>query len=396
MDDGASSRLPLVGRDVELRRLLDAAAAAAANRRAAALVIVGDSGAGKTRLVEELLARLRLDGVTVAAARAIESDRVEPWSGALALARGGLAEVPGVAAAPAPAIAAFLAAAPAWAERFPGAAAAEPSPFPRALREIVRAAADEAPVVLAVDDAQWLDAESAGGARGLLRDLPPAPLCLVLALSPTRRGPISMSSGAGSAATWRARRSRSARSAPPPCACWPDGCCRGTTTSSSTAWCVGSAPTRRGFRCSRSSCCARSRRDSTCARAPLRLARAVQDAGPVPARRPARCARGGHPHRLPPALSADARTGPRRGRRAGRPRRAEPAGCRARPPARGGARGARRARVDPLARRRAAGLWVRRPPRSAGDRAGHAHPRPAAAAALGRPGRSSGTRLTPT
>ena len=183
MDDGASSRLPLVGRDVELRRLLDAAAAAAAARRAAALVIVGDSGAGKTRLMEELLARLRLDGVTVAAARAIESDRLEPWSGALALARGGLAEVPGVAAAPAPAIAAFLAAAPAWAERFPGAAAAAPSPFPYALREIVRAAADEAPVVLAVDDAQWLDPESAATLAGLLRDLAAAPLCIVLALT---------------------------------------------------------------------------------------------------------------------------------------------------------------------------------------------------------------------
>jgi DNA-binding SARP family transcriptional activator len=181
--EGVGSRLPLVGRDAELRRLLDAAAGAAASRRAAALVIVGESGAGKTRLLEELLARLRLDGVTVAAARAIESDGREPWSGALALVRGGLAEAPGVAAAPAGAIAAFLAGAPDWTGRFPGAAGTPPLPIASALREIVSAAAGESPVALAIDDAQWLDAESAAALTGLLRDLTGAPVAIILAVS---------------------------------------------------------------------------------------------------------------------------------------------------------------------------------------------------------------------
>ncbi len=178
-------RIPLAGREEELARLLEAAGASSAGRRASVLVIAGESGAGKTRLFEELLARLQLDGYTVAAARAVEADWTEPWSGALVLARGGLAEGPGVAGAPAAAIAALAAASPGWAERFPGVAGAgSPMSLGRALSEIVRAAVEERPVVLAVDDAQWLDPESAAALGALLRDLRAAPVSLVLALSP--------------------------------------------------------------------------------------------------------------------------------------------------------------------------------------------------------------------
>ncbi len=127
-------RLPLAGREDELGRLLDAAAGAFAGPRGAVLVVDGESGAGKTRLVEEALARLRLDGATGAAARAVEADGVKPWSGVFALARGGLAEVPGVAGAAAGAIAAFAAAVPEWAERFSGAVGTTPLPPGRALR----------------------------------------------------------------------------------------------------------------------------------------------------------------------------------------------------------------------------------------------------------------------
>jgi DNA-binding SARP family transcriptional activator len=182
---GAPARLPLAGREQELQRLLDAAAVSTAAPRAALLMVEGESGAGKTRLVEELLARLRLDGATVAQARAVDGDRAEPWSGALVLARGGLAGVPGVAGAPAAAVAAFAASLPEWAERFPGAAGAPPAmPLGRALSEIVRAASEEQPVVLAVDDAQWLDHDSSIALAALLRDLAAAPVAVVLALSP--------------------------------------------------------------------------------------------------------------------------------------------------------------------------------------------------------------------
>jgi DNA-binding SARP family transcriptional activator len=183
-DGVAPARLPLIGRAGELQHLLDAVADAVAVRRAAVLLVEGESGTGKTRLVEEVLARLRLDGATVAAARAIEGDRSEPWSGAIVLARGGLADAPGIAGAPSEAIAGHAAAAPEWGERFPGTAGAKPLPLGRALSEVVRAAADEGPVVLAMDDAQWLDPESTTALVALLRDLSQAPVALVLALNP--------------------------------------------------------------------------------------------------------------------------------------------------------------------------------------------------------------------
>ncbi len=176
-------RPPLVGREEDLKRLLEGAARAAATRRSALVFVEGVSGTGKTRLLEEALAFLRLDGVSVAAARAVEGDRTQPWSGVLALARGGLMDAPGVGGSPPAALAAFGAALPEWAERFPGAASPAPAPLGLALAETLRAATDEQPVTLAVDDAQWLDVDSALALGVALRDLGAAPLTLVLATS---------------------------------------------------------------------------------------------------------------------------------------------------------------------------------------------------------------------
>jgi DNA-binding SARP family transcriptional activator len=183
------ARPPLVGREVELARLLGAVAAACQERRPAALIVQGDSGLGKTRLTEELLARLRLDGMPVATMRAVEADLAEEWSGVLALARGGLLQAPGVAAAPSTALAVFAGAIPEWADRFPA-----PRPtagalsYGRALSEVLRSATDERPLVLAVDDAQWLDQSSMHALLAALRDVSAAPLVVVLSadLQPPR------------------------------------------------------------------------------------------------------------------------------------------------------------------------------------------------------------------
>ena len=178
-------RPPLEGRGQELQRLLEAATGSARGRRASLLVLEGDAGMGKTRLLDELLARLRLDGTPVVAARAVEADRAEPWSGVLALARGGLLEAPGVGAAPSAALAAFAEVLPEWEERFRGAASlAAAPPLGRALAEAVRAAVDEQAVVIAVDDAQWLDQDSALSLGAILRDLAATPLTVVLAIAP--------------------------------------------------------------------------------------------------------------------------------------------------------------------------------------------------------------------
>jgi DNA-binding SARP family transcriptional activator len=177
-------RAPLEGRATELGRLREAVNRSARDRRATLVVLEGESGVGKTRLLEELLARLRLDGISIAAARAVEADRAEPWSCALAIARGGLLDAQGVGAAPAEALGAFAAVLVDWRERFSGAPLAAQQPIGRALAETIRAAAEERPVVLAVDDAQWLDQDTASALGAILRDLSAAPLTVVLALVP--------------------------------------------------------------------------------------------------------------------------------------------------------------------------------------------------------------------
>jgi DNA-binding SARP family transcriptional activator len=177
------NRLPLVGRESELARLTDTVAGASQDRKACALVIAGDSGVGKTRLLEEVLGRLRLDGVAVAAVRAVEADRDEEWSGVRGLARSGLLDAQGLAAAPAGALSVFAEAMPEWADRFPHVRGDGSSiSYGRALSEILRAVTEEQPVALAVDDAQWLDQASLLALLAALRDLESAPLLLFFAV----------------------------------------------------------------------------------------------------------------------------------------------------------------------------------------------------------------------
>jgi len=166
-----SRRAPLVGRAGELARLLEAWTACRRNRRAAVAIVEGDAGTGKTRLAEELLGRARLDGAAVAAVRAVEADRDQPWSGVLGIARGGLLETPGVAGA-SPAALAEL--------RDQGA----PAPgLGRALVEGLRAVCEEQPVVVLVDDAQWLDRESLLALVAVVRDLAREPVVILFTVA---------------------------------------------------------------------------------------------------------------------------------------------------------------------------------------------------------------------
>jgi DNA-binding SARP family transcriptional activator len=183
-DDTAVVRPPLAGRSAELERLLDETGRSARTGRSVLLLLEGEPGVGKSRLLTEMLALARLDGSAVALARAVEGDRGDAWSGVLALARGGLIGAAGIGGASSSALAAFAEALPEWAERFPGARSVGAWPLGKALTEAVRAAAAEQPVVLAVDDAQWLDQESALSLGPMLRDLETVPLALVLATSP--------------------------------------------------------------------------------------------------------------------------------------------------------------------------------------------------------------------
>jgi len=164
---------PLVGRKGELGRLLAIWERCRAGRIGIAL-IEADGGLGKSRLVEEVAGRVRLDGGVVAAGRAVEADAHESWSGVLGIARGGLLDARGVAAVSPAALAQLRGGAPLT------------SPA-RALAEALSAVADEQPVLVVVDDAQWLDRESLLALGAIARDLTRAPVFLLITASPQVR-----------------------------------------------------------------------------------------------------------------------------------------------------------------------------------------------------------------
>jgi len=177
-------RAPLVGRAEELRRLLDVWDRCCEKPGASAVVLEGDSGTGKSRLLEEMASRAILSGGAVTLMRAVESDLEDAGSGLRGLARGGLLDAPGIPGAAPEALAAFATVLPEWAERFRGASIGSALDPARAFPAIVSAATGEGPLLLVVDDAQWADRASLLDLLALLRDLPGAPLCLILAVSP--------------------------------------------------------------------------------------------------------------------------------------------------------------------------------------------------------------------
>ncbi|NIR43821.1 MAG: AAA family ATPase [Gemmatimonadetes bacterium] len=180
-------RAPLVGREAELEELLQAWSDCIGRSRATAGMIDGDPGVGRTRLAEELLARARLDGATVATARAVEADSGEAWSGAWALAAAIPIAAAGLDEAHPASRAALAARLPAWAERFGSAADAETPTPGRALIEVARALTKRQPLVVLVDDAQWLDRDTLLALGAALRDLKGAPFFLCVTSTYPRR-----------------------------------------------------------------------------------------------------------------------------------------------------------------------------------------------------------------
>src|SRR5437764_1201781 len=168
-----SRRAPLVGRSGELERLVTTWAACRDGRIGVAIV-EGDGGTGKTRLAEELAARARLDGAVIAAVRAVEGDGSDPWSGVLGIARAGLLDAPGIAAASPASLAGLRGSAPLDAPA-------------RAFSEALRVVADEQPVMVVVDDAHWLDRESLLALGAAARDLTRSRVLLLFTAVPHRR-----------------------------------------------------------------------------------------------------------------------------------------------------------------------------------------------------------------
>jgi DNA-binding SARP family transcriptional activator len=175
-------RLPLIGRARELEYLLGRVTAPQLSSHAVVAVVEAYPGFGRTRLLEEVTDRAAMAAVSVVAARAVAADRADPSSGIIALACGGLLDAPGISGARSAALATLAGRVIEWAERFPTAASAETLPLGRAFGEVVRAAVAERPVLIVVDDAQWLDADSYQTFEILLRDMASEPLALLLSV----------------------------------------------------------------------------------------------------------------------------------------------------------------------------------------------------------------------
>ena len=155
----------LSGRERELRSLEDFFERAAG--APSALVLSGEAGIGKTELWEAGLERARARGTRVLAHRAVEAEAVLSFTG--------IAELLGpVAADTLPRLGALRRRALEAALMIDGSdgdGVVEPRAVALAVLDVLTALADDTPVLIAVDDLQWLDRPSAQALLFALRRL---------------------------------------------------------------------------------------------------------------------------------------------------------------------------------------------------------------------------------
>ena len=179
----------LVGREAEFASLLGAwdQVKSGGSRK---MFVVGAAGIGKTRLLADLVARLRGTRGRVVVVRANPGEREIAYA-LLSKLAGALGELPGAAAVPPACAATLVAINPALSSAFSNA---EPdrSTGADALRrrtiavhQLAAAAADEAPVAVIVDDLHWADRESAQAIGGLSELLDRERVLLVAAARPS-------------------------------------------------------------------------------------------------------------------------------------------------------------------------------------------------------------------
>ena len=186
---------PLVGRErAHADAFAEVTRAIAAGPRV--LVITGLTGMGRSRLLAECAARWQLEGGIAVLARPLDGDREAPWSTLRELMRSGLLDAPGLAATDPAALRMLAGVVPQLTGRVTPLAGMGRADLAGALRDLLVAVADEAPVGLFLDDAHLADDDTLAALRaalvragalpvllaiGLLEGVPPpAPLQLLL------------------------------------------------------------------------------------------------------------------------------------------------------------------------------------------------------------------------
>ena len=178
-----AQRVPLIGREAALRQLLDSWRNAAGATQPALLIINGPAGSGRSRLLEEFTSRAVLGGATAITVRAVEVDSTDEHAVLIGLAMSGLHLAPGIAGAATGAVAAFATRLPEWAERFRGLSAGEAIPLRDAFTAVVRATAEEQPIVLAIDDADRVHSDELRWFAAFIRAMSGLPMTVVLAIN---------------------------------------------------------------------------------------------------------------------------------------------------------------------------------------------------------------------
>lgn len=168
---------PLVGRR-QLHATLFGALDEATTSGRSIIVITGDEGMGRSRLLDECADRLSLGGAYCVLVRPFESDVDAPWSTLRALIRNGIAEAPGLLAARERDLRALGGVAPHLAERFSDDPPRDTSEVADALGNVFEAIAEEQPLAILLDDAQWADDTTLAALRSIWTTPGTAPLIL--------------------------------------------------------------------------------------------------------------------------------------------------------------------------------------------------------------------------
>ena len=181
----ASGSIELVGREPELGDV--AAWLELLSSGPAGLIVSGEPGIGKTSIWNAAVERARESGARVLVTRPVEAELPLGYAGLtdlLAEAAGRVLEMVSVPLARALEAALLLRDEP---ER------ADPLAVGRGTLATLRALADESPLVLAIDDVQWLDAASARALAYAVRRLDKAPIGLVVSLRDGHDDPLDLS-----------------------------------------------------------------------------------------------------------------------------------------------------------------------------------------------------------
>src|SRR6476661_4393070 len=184
---------PFIGRQAEYRVLYEAWERTQRGEPGHALVR-GDSGVGKTTLVERLSTAAGLEGASVSRVQCYELEREIPYSVVTGLVVG-LLERPGVTATSPEALAELGRTVPQVRQRFPHLAPAMESQgetarvrLAEAMHELVFAIAEEHPVILVVDDLHLADDVSLAVLHLVIRRAKEQPIMVVVAVRPGELG----------------------------------------------------------------------------------------------------------------------------------------------------------------------------------------------------------------